>query len=448
MDHMIGEKPKKPLSVAKRVGHLKGKRDNRTRYKLPWLVWVAFGSTLAASFIPSDITVLGLRFSGLAWAISLLVSIIVISQSSSRWRFPLYMCLPWVFLLFAYLPESLGNALDVRVSPIQRTCQLLSPLSLGLALSTYTIRLSALVEFVRSFRVFLVFFWVLAVGMNINAIMALSPTALAPQAMTAMLGCLFFICFYQVFRFKADLFLYILLAMIPVFAITRTVIAVTLFMPAMTLVPVAIIKRVQFMVASSFLGVSIFFLPQVQRKMFYSGSGTLSDVSLENKELATSGRLNMWERLVDYANENPWFGHGTGQGETFSYSLSGLAYPHNDWLLTYTDYGFFGVAVYLVVNIMMMLDCWRQGFKAKKSIVKVFFWVGASSFIPFLLVMFTDNIMSYASYYGIIQYTIIGLAYGSLNARERRPKRKKKPAESLTEHSNHVMAKTRLPSPG
>jgi O-antigen ligase len=423
MSHVIRQGPSKSSPVREHVAKIKKKKD-RTRENLPWLVWVVFGSTLAASFIPADITVLGLRFSGLAWSISLLVSIIVIAQSSPRWRFPLYIWLPWIILLFAYLPDSLGHSLDPRVSPIQRTFQLLSPLILGVALSTYTIRISILVKFIGVFRVLLVVFWLLTIGLNVNTIIALSPTGLAPQVMTAMLGCLFFICFYQAFGYKADLVIYIIMAMIPVLAITRTVIAVTLFMPTMTLVPIAIIKRVQFMLASFLLGVSIFFLPQVQKKMFYSGSGTFSDVSLENKELATSGRLKMWESLIDYANESPWFGHGTGQGETFAYNLSSLAYPHNDWLLTYTDYGLVGVAVYLVCNILIMLDCWRKGYRAKKKIVKVFFWVGASSFIPFLLVMFTDNIMSYASYYGLLQYTIIGLAYGSLNARKpsRRPK--------------------------
>lgn len=327
-------------------------------------------------------------------------------------------------LLFIYLPDSLGNALDPRVSPVQRTFQLISPLSLGLALSTYRINLPVLVVFIRTYRVFLILFWVLAVGINIKDIVALYPTSLAAQAMTAMLGSLFFICVYQTFRLKRDLAMYFIQALIPVFAITRTVIAVTLFLPVMTLVPFAIVKRIQFMLFSTILGVSIFFLPQVQRKMFYSGSGTFSDVSLENRELATSGRLNMWERLVDYANDNPWFGHGTGQGETFSYNLSSLAYPHNDWLLTYTDYGLIGVAVYLGSNIVMMLDCWRQGLRAKTMIVKAFFWAGASTFIPFMLVMFTDNIMSYASYYGLLQYTIIGLAYGSLNTVKQRRKRK------------------------
>lgn len=424
MSDVIRLGSERPSRVVKQTNNIKKRQIKRPSDSLPWPVWVAFGSTFAANFIPSDITLFGFRFSGLAWAVSLLVSVMVLIQSASRWRFPLYIWVPWVILLFAYLPESLGNPLDPRVSPIQRTFQLISPLSLGLALSTYRVKITMLSGFIRSFRWFLIVFWLLAVGINIKDIIALSPTSLAAQAMTAMLGSLFFICVYQTFKFKGDLLVYLVQALIPVFAITRTVIAVTLFMPVMTLVPFAMVKRIQFLLFSLVVGVSVFFLPQVQKKMFYSGSGKFSDVSLENKELATSGRLNMWERLLDYANDNPWFGHGTGQGETFSYSLSSLAYPHNDWLLTYTDYGLLGVNVYLVCNVLMMLACWRQGSKATKKIVKVFFWAGASSFIPFMLVMFTDNIMSYASYYGLLQYTIIGLAYGSLNTRKQRRKRK------------------------
>ncbi|MFM2004827.1 MAG: hypothetical protein RLZZ09_482 [Pseudomonadota bacterium] len=421
---MLREEPL-PDTAVKTAVH---KKPLIRRSTLPRLVWVAFGATLAASFIPGDLTVFGLRFSGLAWAVSLLISLVIITQRMPLWRFPVYIWLPWILLLLGNLPESLTLPLDYRVSPVQRTCQLLAPIFVGIAISTYRIPLRQLRRFVGRFRQFLVAVWFLSVLTNLDAILTLSPTGLASQAMTAMLGCIFFICRYYMFRDWRDLGMYAFMATMPVFAITRMVIANTLLLPVMMLVPIPLFKRMTFLGLSMMAGVFVFFLPQVQRKMFFSGHGEFADVSLDNKEFATSGRSYIWENLLEFANKKPWFGHGTGQGETFTYSITPVGYPHNDWLLTYADYGLVGVGVYLICNLWTLWDLWRHGHKAKHPTLKLFFFVGASSFIPYMTVMFSDNIMVYAPFFGILQYTIIGLAYGALNTRKRRPKRKRKSA--------------------
>lgn len=448
MSEVTAPVPEEPVSELKSGVKPKGRRKPVRRGKLPGLVWVAFGATLAASFIPSDFTLLGLRFSGLAWAVSLLISMVIITQRAPHWRFPIYIWVPWVLLLLGYLPESLSTPLDARVSPVQRTCQLLAPIAVGIALSTYRITWVQLSHFTDKFRRFLLILWLLAVITNLDAILSLSTTPLAPQAMTAMLGCVFFICRYFMYRNWRDLGMYAFMATMPVLAITRMVIANTLLLPVFMLVPISLTRRTTFLGLSMLAGVSTFFLPQVQKKMFSSGGGELNDVSLDNKDLATSGRSYIWENLLDFANKKPWFGHGTGQGETFTYSITTVGYPHNDWLLTYTDYGLFGVIIYLICNLWMMWDCWRHGHKAKSRSLKLFFFIGASSFIPYMTVMFTDNIMVYAPFYGILQYTIIGLAYGSLNPRKQRRKRKKKPAASVLEGSALVTAESGVPSPG
>jgi hypothetical protein len=42
----------------------------------------------------------------------------------------------------------------------------------------------------------------------------------------------------------------------------------------------------------------------------------------------------------------------------------------------------------------------------------------ATAFIPFVVMMISDNILVYASFFGNIQFAILGLGYGAL-ARER-----------------------------
>ena len=414
--------------------------------QFPILVWVAFAGTTAAGFLFTDL--LPFNISGLAWAVALLIALIVLSKRAPYWRFPVHIWLPWFFLLLLYLPESLSNPLDSRVSPIQRSCQLVTPMIVAVALSTYRISPRQLIKFVRYFRIFLVLFWFLAIITHLEAILALGTTELAGQAMTSMLGCTFFLCRYFLMRRYNDLVIYVLMVTMPILAVTRTVIAVTLMLPNIVLVPLSLLQRFIIIGVSLLTAISVFFLPQIQKKMFHSGSGQLNDLSFENEELSTSGRAYLWDSLFVYAQRSPWFGNGTGQGENFCYKYTPVGYPHNDWLLTYTDYGAFGVIVFLVCNLWMIWDCWRHARKVRHPTVKLFFYAGASSFIPFMLVMFTDNIMVYASFFGILQYTIIGLAYGSLNSLKKRPKRKRKRVASSLGRPVFTTAKVDLPSTG
>jgi O-antigen ligase len=108
-----------------------------------------------------------------------------------------------------------------------------------------------------------------------------------------------------------------------------------------------------------------------------------------------------------------WLGHGTGSTRVFiKKRTGGLAYPHNDWLLTLHDHGIFGTAVYTLCLLLAMFHALRRA-KTASGESRLLFLAGASSFIPFALIMFTDNIMVYASYYGNLQFTILGLAYAS-----------------------------------
>jgi F0F1-type ATP synthase assembly protein I len=63
-----------------------------------------------------------------------------------------------------------------------------------------------------------------------------------------------------------------------------------------------------------------------------------------------------------------------------------------------------------------MIHCIRSARQSNEPQTKLFFLAGASTFVPFMLVMFTDNIMVYASFFGMLQYLLIGLAYGALAA--------------------------------
>jgi len=385
----------------------------RKSESIPFIFWVVIGFTLLSSLVFGN--VFGFNISGLSWFIPLMVASLILVQRSGRVSFPLWIWLPWVLLLIMNLVVTDSALLDPRVSPIQRTVQLLTPLVVGMAISTYRPSYELLD---RCVQVLIKFSYLLFAGSVLGSLAAIlvgQRTGLAMQVMTGMLMAIFFINRYLIFQKVRDMKLYLIMASLPVLAITRTVMAVILLAVPLSFGPMSLKKRITFIGLVVFIAILLFYLPQIQEKMFYSGHGEWSDISLDNEDFATTGRSFMWTMLLEYGGSAPWLGHGTGASETFVYRLTGLAYPHNDWLLTYFDYGRLGVIVYLLCNITMLLHCWKSSTKSNAPVVKLFFLAGASSFIPFMMVMFTDNIMVYASFFGNLQYLIIGLAYGALS---------------------------------
>jgi hypothetical protein len=49
---------------------------------------------------------------------------------------------------------------------------------------------------------------------------------------------------------------------------------------------------------------------------------------------------------------------------------------------------------------------------------QILIFAGASSFLPFVLLMFTDNVILYAAFFGNLQFTILGLVYAAQKTRE------------------------------
>lgn len=383
-----------------------------TTVKAPFIFLIALVFTFMASF--QDVQLFGLNLSGISWFLPMIIALFIIIKHHALMVFPIQIWIPWVVLLFIYLIISDSTLLDFRVSPLQRTAQLLSPLFVAAAASTYrptTETLEHCVVMLRRFSYAL--FVVLTLG-SLATILELQATSLAAQVMTCMLLSIFFITRYFLLQEKEDIFAFLLMTAMPVLAITRMVIAATLFAAPMTFAPLQARRRFSWLVAIIVIGLFIFYLPQVQEKMFLSGEGNISAAVIDNPDLETSGRAAMWETLFAEASESPWLGRGTGAGETAAYLISIVGYPHNDWLLTYFDHGLVGVLVFLFSNIYMLINCLNSARRARSSTLKFFFLASASMFIPFMAVMYTDNIMVYASFFGILQYTLIGLAHGAL----------------------------------
>jgi len=364
---------------------------------------------------------LGFNLTGLAWAIPFALSLLIVALNLRNVTFPAVFWLPWVLLLFTYFLLVDRVQLDPRVIPLQRTLQLLCPLVVGMAVSTWRPTADGLRAFLATCRrlAYLILLIVLLkTGILLTGVLP-SATGLAPEAIAVTLLTTLFATNLIITRSKNDLMLWAMLVCVPFIAVTRTAIVATLVTLPFSLAPLRVSRRILAMGLIALAGVAIFNTEHIQKKMFYSGQGTLADLNGSNDDLATSGRKFMWEEMRAVAQNKEWTGHGTGAGETFTYYLTGnLAYPHNDWLLTFFDYGYLGIGTYVFCLLLTVWHSFSRARKESATLIKVLLYTGASAFIPFAIMMTTDNIMVYASYFGNLHFTIMGVAYGALRARQ------------------------------
>jgi O-antigen ligase len=397
-------------------------RQKRVKIKLPFLIWVVAVSTIVASIGGSSF--LGYNIVGYAWAVPLFVSIIVFLARRGRIRLPLSIWVPWIIVVAGYLLFA-----DAE-NAFQRSAMLLCPLFIGMTVSKYRIGDNELSGFRRLYRYMASSLYVVVVlkaGLLVSGALP-GASNLAATVMTGALLCTIFATNYM-FGQKRDLVWWGALAVIPVIGLARMgMIATGLSLP-LTFAPMKIAKRVFLITLILSAGFGLFHTERVQQKMFYSGSGTLQDVSRENPNFSTSGRSRVWENMQVKIDEQPWFGHGANASEPFVAKLTGgLTHPHNDWLRLLYDYGYFGTVIFGICMLLQMRHLLKMG-KRCFGERRILFFAAATSFISFSLFMLTDNIILYAAFFGNFQFTILGLAYASAEKGEG----KKSVHESLME---------------
>jgi O-antigen ligase len=202
--------------------------------------------------------------------------------------------------------------------------------------------------------------------------------------------------------------------MIPVIALTRTAVLATFLTLPLTFASLSLRRRLIFLGIVAIVGVNLFYTERVQRKMFYSGSGEFQDIRLSNPDFFTTGRSRLWDLLIEEIKIKPIWGHGPNASEEFVLSVSWgtLTHPHNDWLRLLYDYGLIGACIFafcLVTQVVHLLRRLKNVFGESRILL----YAGASSFLPFVLLMFSDNIILYAAFFGNLQFTILGLVYAA-----------------------------------
>jgi O-Antigen ligase len=354
-----------------------------------------------------DFEIGGYRASGWGWFLPLLASILVLLQGINRVTFPLRAWMPWavvVLVNMAFSPE-VG---------FQRTMQILTPVVVGAAASTQRLTSEQLSQFLGASR-----FLAALVG----AVVLLGATVFdgtswlhsgAGVMMTAALLASVFAA--ERALGSPSLGWWAAAAVSPILVATRTAIVAAALTLPLTFGPLPKSKRLRYFAVAAGLGLAAFFAPQVQSKMFVEGAGTLSDVA--QGQFMGSGRFAIWEFLAGRIPDALLLGHGVGSSARATMEITDgvIAHPHSDWLVTVYDYGLVGMAC-LVGAVLATV--WRVIQRAKKPFgfeARALLLAGGSAFVPFALLMVTDNIMTYASYFGNLQFLFLGCALAATEA--------------------------------
>ena len=390
------------------------------RPKVP-LPFIALAIGMISSYIPNLLRGgIGFNISYLGWIIPLLGCGWVVLKKPFSVTFPLGLWFLWaVWVVFYLLFATAEHAL-------QRSVILLTPLVVGAGFSTLDVD----EELIDTFRLWLNrFFWVFfAVATFGTRLVGLLDDlyVFAAGTITASILAVWYTVGYSAGE-RFALRRWAFLVLVPVLAVTRTgMVAVALTLP-LTLAPLAIKKRLLVLVLLLAGGSVVFQLDRVQNKMFYSGSGTVSDAARGMTDLfsgnsqgssgdfATSGRQAMSDELLAHMDEAYWFGHGANTTEAVTMAIGGLTHPHNDWLRVRYEYGMFGLLIFGFSMLAQMRHAQRRASLAPAG-SSIFFYAGAGAFIPMAIFMFSDNVMLYAAWFGNLQFAMLGLGYAALRS--------------------------------
>jgi len=380
---------------------------------LPSLVKLVAVTTIIACI--GGEAILGYQISGFAWLIPLLISLFfLLFDRKGKIKFPVIIWMPWILLVIIYQLVS-------NMQSFQRSIMLICPLFIGMAVSKFTITEKSLKDFTKLYQYMALCLFIVVIFKSGIALTGMLPkhTGLAAEVMTGALICTLLAGGYAHGR-KNELGWWLALATIPIISVTRMGMIATSASLPMTLAPMNIVKRVLFVGIILFIGFNLFFTERIQHKMFYSGRGTLQDVRWDNPDFATSGRKVIWDQMQREIERKPWFGHGANASESFVRKIiPSLTHPHNDWLRLRFDYGYFGTTLFGLSLLIQLIHAFRFTRKSTGD-TKLLFHAGASSVVVFVLIMFTDNIILYAAFFGNMQFTIFGMAYASYFSQQKK----------------------------
>jgi len=368
---------------------------------------------IAMAMIPwifGDNQIFGFNITGWSWVIPTVLAGMVCMANIRRITFPIRLWLPWIGLLCLYWFFGQDNP-----DALQSFLQMLSPITVGCAASTFrpgNLQLETVIRWITRLA------WIVWIILLIRVPTILTGILPGYGFMAAeMIGVLLLGACYASFYACGSgrhLLYYLAMVAITIISLTRGPIVSMISCLPLTLAPLKLQKRVIMCLVLIICGIILFSTERIQQRMFYTGSGEISDLRLDNPNFQTNARVAMWNILWTGVEKEPWFGNGWNSHRTALLSSRIPTYaPHNDWLKLLHDMGIVGASLYLITMLLQMFSLVRIA-RWSSGAHQMLAYGAASAFIPYSLIMFTDNIILYVQFFGNLHFALIGIVYGTL----------------------------------
>ncbi|MFZ2406834.1 MAG: O-antigen ligase family protein [Methylobacter sp.] len=354
------------------------------------------------------------NITGWAWVIPLVISGLICLKYIRHITFPLRLWILWISLLVIYWYFGRNN-----LNALQSLFQMLSPIVIGCAASTFRSDNWQLENIIHWLTRFAIIAWVLLI---IRVPMILTGALPGHGFMAAeMIGLLLMGACYASFYACGShhhLYYYFSMLAITVVALVRGPMVAMLSCMPLTLAPMGLRKRILMITVLLIFGIVIFNTDRVQQRMFQSGSGEVSGLRLDNPDFKTTARKVMWDILLLGVQEEPFFGNGWNtHREALLRSGFQMYAPHNDWLKLWHDIGAIGIGLYALTMLLQIFFLVRIA-SSSTGPHQMLAYGAATAFIPYMLIMFTDNVVLYVQFFGNLHFALIGIVYGAVISNE------------------------------
>jgi O-antigen ligase len=168
--------------------------------------------------------------------------------------------------------------------------------------------------------------------------------------------------------------------------------------------------RVVLIGLSMVMAVGLFYTPTFQKRFFWKGHGTISQVL--RGDFLTFGRFEVWPLILREALRHPVLGHGVGTTRTFVPTVwQDISLPHNDYLRVGFETGLVGLALFLSAAVAQFISLWRLK-NRYGGLAEIVCSAGILGGLLFMVCALTDNPLTYAIWVTNPLFLLIGAAYG------------------------------------
>lgn len=345
------------------------------KYTLNYYKILIFSSFLAGAniyipFIPNRI--FGFSLTGYAWILVLIVSILYLfelfAKKSKTSKFPLVIWLPWICLSLIYF------FLNINSITLHATAQSFVPILVGLVAGSLEYNEKTLQKILTYFKYLIILIIISNIFLSYIRFGILGYGSATDSHLTAIATIITF-AFYYKHKKSKYLIYYALMLLVQIVAVTRIGIVALLIIPLIHFYQTLNYKKILMILVLIPVSLSIFQLPNIQKKMFYTGRGSIKDISYFSENLNTSGRKFVNEILINEFRKDPFWGKGT-RADYFILKKYGLDIneTHNDYLQLLVNFGFFGTFVLLFTfiiqfTLLIKLKIYTEQEKILRSII-------------------------------------------------------------------------------